>query len=211
MRSVAPIRPELLAAKFEKIENFEQQRLLEEFAERPELPRLLCYLQHISQPQNYPGGLAKFAADLVAATDLIGTPTMLNAKGTARRYAIHEAIAILHELPEHVVLSLLGDDEWIIVNVFKSGRPLEDHVNVTRERELSLGDIARPFSEDEEQPEKWEGPRVRAEGRLLHLLTPERTLACCREAALEGLADYLKQVCELPHVRLLPGEHGAPW
>src|SRR5438046_1600964 len=107
MTSIAPIRPELLAAKFEKIENFEQPVLLDEFGQRPELPRLLYYLQHISQPRNYPGGLAKFAADLIAASpDLIGTPAMIKSNKTASRYSLDDAIAIVRELPEHVVASL---------------------------------------------------------------------------------------------------------
>src|ERR1700688_3839546 len=98
-----PIRPELLAAKMEKIENFEQPRLLDEFAQNPKLVRTLWFLQWVSQPSNYAGGLTKFSEDLIDASgDLIGTKRMMSlikAPGVGR-YSLKDAVEIFCELPD---------------------------------------------------------------------------------------------------------------
>src|SRR5260370_41748581 len=80
-----PIRAELLAAKIDKIQNFEQPRLLEEFGQNPRLVSTLWFLQWVSHPSNYPGGLSKFAADLIdASTYRIGTKRMISPKSVGK-------------------------------------------------------------------------------------------------------------------------------
>lgn len=63
---VAPIRAEILASKIEKLQNFELPDLFDEFAAEPRLLRALWFLQFVSWPDNYPGGLTKFASDFIA-------------------------------------------------------------------------------------------------------------------------------------------------
>jgi hypothetical protein len=121
-----PIRPELLAAKMEKIENFEQPRLLEEFGANPRLMRALWFLQWVSQPSNYPGGLTKFSSDLIAASlDRIGT--LLIMKLASRdRYAPREAARVLRDLPNAIREDLLGDNTWLFEETYIHGSRRND-------------------------------------------------------------------------------------
>jgi hypothetical protein len=101
-----PISPELLAEKIERIENFELPHLLEEFKSQPRLVRALWFLQWVSQPTNYPGGLSKFAGDLIQANvHRLGTPGMLKT-GTHDKYREADAARLLRELrqlPESIL------------------------------------------------------------------------------------------------------------
>ena len=65
---VMPIRSELLAGKIEKLLNYELPELLTEFTEEPRLIRARWLLEYVSKPDNYPGGLTKFAQDFIAAS-----------------------------------------------------------------------------------------------------------------------------------------------
>ncbi|HOX58994.1 MAG TPA: hypothetical protein P5205_17700 [Candidatus Paceibacterota bacterium] len=93
----APIRPELLAAKLAAIRNFEYPALLDQVEVNPRLVETLWFLQAMSLR---PGGLLKFAEELLAEfPERLGTPTMLKAK--AKTYGLEQKIAILQEMPEH--------------------------------------------------------------------------------------------------------------
>lgn len=188
MISVEPIRPELLAAKLEKIGNFEHPRLLEEFIARPELRPLLCHLQYVSQPHNYAGGLGKFAANLIeSSTDLIGTAHMQKTPA-ADRYTLRDAVTIFRELTSDARYDVFGCNCELFEEAFLYGQ---------HEKAIPLGESRRDWV-----PQFLDG------------LTPARALQICTEEAQSRLAEYLKGVCELPHVGLLPAtreEHGAPW
>jgi hypothetical protein len=122
---VQPIQPELLAAKFERIRNYEQPHLLEEFGKDSKLVSVLWFLQYVSRPENYPGGLSKFAADLIASEhDLIGTKHAQEIGFSAKSYTLRQAIEVLGELPEIVSKNLFGADSWLVefyVNATPSG------------------------------------------------------------------------------------------
>lgn len=185
-----PIRPELLAAKIEKIENFEQPRLLMEFGQNPRLVQALWFLQWVSQPSNYAGGLSKFSEDLVdASSDQIGTERMVKL-GPAESYSVKDAIAIFRELPSVLREKIFGSNTSLFEEAFLHGM----HRNRNGFNECS---------------EDWQ-PRLVAEMKPAVL----RSRLC--DIARSNLAGYFKQLCELPHIGFIScdraeGEHGAPW
>ena len=116
-----PIKPEALAAKCEQIENYELPRLLEEGASEPRMRPALWYLQWVSQPSNYPGGLGKFTSDLVAASgDKIGTPHILKCKAVDR-YPLNDARRILGELGDGCYRDILGPNSELFQEAFLPG------------------------------------------------------------------------------------------
>ena len=92
----APIHPDLVAAKLAAVRNYEYPELMKEISERPRLVELLWFIQAMSLR---PGGLCKFAENLVAEfPERLGTRTMLAARG--RDYTLQEKLAIWEELPD---------------------------------------------------------------------------------------------------------------
>jgi len=222
MTNVAPIRPELLAGKLEKIENFELPRLFDEFVERPGLLRVLCYLQHVSQPRNYTGGLARFASDLIDATgDLIGTTQMHKAAIVRGSYSLSDAVCVVSEIPHSVREDIFGEHtESIEAVVGCRGFSFSTTTSIEE------GDVRVEEWGDSPLKEISKGRRAFFNRELCSTLTPVRAKEVCTATAREDLADYLKNVCELPHVGLLPPSprraghgrrsyrevvHGAPW
>lgn len=104
-----PIRPALVAAKLARIRNYEDERLLLEIAAEPRLVEAMWFLQFMSDPENNPGGLRKFATDLVAESrDLIGTSTMQ--KHTANELPDETLRTILEEIPDRLRWDICLDD-----------------------------------------------------------------------------------------------------
>lgn len=181
MESVPPIRPELLAAKIEKIQNFQFPELLDQLAHDPRLAEVLWFLQFISQPANYPGGLTRFASDFIAAqSDRIGTVHMRKAKAKAGRYSAADAIAILHDLSDDAVRALFGSETWLIENEFLCSSKAE-------------------YWEDS-PPKKSPLSRSQCNALLADRLTDKSAHKICVEAAKNHLVEYLKRVCEVAHV-----------
>src|SRR5260370_3556985 len=119
MEAIRPIQAELLAAKIEKIHNFEYPDLLEQFGNEPELLGALWFLQFVSLPAHYPGGLGRFTSEFIAAhADRLGTAQMAKSKPKAGRYALTDAIAIFRELSDDARSSLFGGDAYLIENEF---------------------------------------------------------------------------------------------
>jgi hypothetical protein len=93
--SRAPIRPELVAGKLAAIRNYEYPRIQRQIEERPRLIELLWFVQAMSLR---PGGLAKFAEEILAAfPERLGTPIMR--KVGPREYSLEEKIAAWNEMP----------------------------------------------------------------------------------------------------------------
>src|SRR5260370_38902288 len=119
MENVEPIQPELLAAKIEKIQTFELPELLEQFGQEPQLVEALWFLQFVSQPSNYAGGLSRFARDFIASQERdIGTERMATAIVKSGNYGGDDAIAIVRELSQEAREALFGDYSEIIENEF---------------------------------------------------------------------------------------------
>ena len=96
--SRAPIRPELVAAKLAALRNYECPPVQRQIQERPRLVEMMWFIQAMSFQ---PGGLAKFAEDLLATfPERIGTVTMQKAFG--REYTLDERIAVWNEIPDQV-------------------------------------------------------------------------------------------------------------
>jgi hypothetical protein len=211
MEAIQPIRPEILAAKVEKIRNFEYPELLEQLSQEPELVRAMWFLQFVSQPENYAGGLGRFTADFIAAqSNQIGSAHMAKANPRGGQYIPSDAIEILRELPYESRREIFGsDDAKLIDSVFD---PCDDDDDCDRARES-----ARPRADR----------KKRATALLVEGLTVKAARKICAQKAEEGLARYLKRLCEVPHVafrnpcpveydhstdyadRLKP--EGAPW
>ena len=174
-----PILPELVAAKLDKARNFENPAVLAEMEAEPRLGEMLWFLQWVSQPKNYPGGLARFAADLVdQSMDFLTTPTMKAHAGKPYTEAVKQAI--LEELPR----SLRWDREP------EAGRS-------TPSWELSGIEAEERRRKDEDRKQKNE-----ADTKARHLRIQEAdVLNLISGDALERLAQYLEELCEKPAVR----------
>ena len=198
-----PIRPEILAAKIEKIENFELPHLFDEFAAKPRLFRALWFLQWVSQPRNYAGGLSKFASDLIRAnTERIGTAHSASVRATGN-YKLSDAVQILREMPAIARERLLGKNAVIFEQAFLG----DGDGRVARIEDFLAGDMAL-FREGNIARDRRKN-RKDWEPLLLKGLTPEGLRRECTEQANERLASHLKALCELPHVGFHTDD--APW
>jgi hypothetical protein len=198
-KHIQPVRAELLAAKIEKLENFELPDLFDECADEPRLVRALWFLQFVSWPQNYPGGLTKFAADFIASNgDKLGTVHM--AKHPSRElYDIAQAIEVLEDLPEDEQRELLGAN----IRLFREAFVPTDHF-------------------DSGDPKERRANRKEWTPQFLAEMSPVRVRELCSKAAREELAIYFKRLCEESHVSFFHHERrfcldpsgrleGAPW
>ncbi|MGI8431923.1 MAG: AAA family ATPase [Chthoniobacterales bacterium] len=221
---IPPIRPELIAAKIEKLRNFELPELFDEFTDEPRFIRALLFLQYVSKPDNYPGGLTKFAEDFCeSCRDQVGTVAMIAANPCGARYNADDAIAVFAEMSSHDREQIFGRDDWIFENAF--GREVESRPGrVTFERVIEtwgLSSLIRhdvPEGEDyrerrdEDELQTWTGTISELRRLLIEKLTPAAARELCLADARESLAGYFKELCELPHVGFGPNRNhfGAP-
>ena len=115
-RTIGIIRPEAVAHKLAAIRNYECPELLRQITVNPRLVEMLWFIQYASMQ---PGGLAKFAEELLnTLPHRIGTGTMIAAKG--KPYTAAQRLAIRKELPLkylrkfpgwQVEIALAGEDE----------------------------------------------------------------------------------------------------
>lgn len=197
---VPPIRPELLAAKLEKLRNFELPELFDEFAEEPRFVRALWFLEYVSKPDNYPGGLTKFAEDFAEdCKDQIGTAAMIAVDGTGDRYTSEDAEAVYKDLrSDHQEDIFSYDEGWII-----------DAALTERAEKNEDGSVT---CREDRCEQTWTGSVEKVRSRLVYKLTPALARQLCLDDAKRSLATYLKELCELPHVGFRPNEShfGAP-
>jgi hypothetical protein len=180
---IPSIRPELLAAKIEKLENFELPAFFDELAEEPRLFRALWFLQWVSQPTNHAGGLTKFAAELIEANrDYIGTARMVK-RGGLDSYELKDAVEIFGELPSSVRDELFESNTYLFEAAFLPGAAEEIWNNdKPADRE----------SARREHRKEWT-PLFLAKLRPSTL----RSILCAHAA--NNLASYFKELCELQH------------
>jgi len=65
MKTIETINPLLIAEKFDAVRNFLLPEVQEDIEREPRLVQALWFLQWLSVPENYAGGIARFAHDLI--------------------------------------------------------------------------------------------------------------------------------------------------
>ena len=200
--NVSPISADAVAAKLEQIANFEQPDLFDELAEQPRLAEVLWFLQYVSHPENYAGGLTRFCFDFInEAAASLGTSEMMLVCGSDDHAPLtfDQARSIYHELPSDEQNTILParlrsiierDDAW------------EDEFTGPTESELAAlneADRAELLAVCELDKAS---VRTREAGKLqvAQMFTRARLLSVCKEAATKNLAGYFKRLCEQPNV-----------
>lgn len=168
MSYAQPILAESLAAKIEKLENFELPELFDEFAREPGLVRVLWFLQYVSWPRNYPGGLSRFAVDLIDSSHHhLGPRSLVDCN--AERFDLKQAAQVLREMPEFRREELLGYNAELFQEAFLREKHRENHKEWTPQ---FLGIVT---------------PRA----------VREMCVTAANEGR-EILADYFRRLCEVP-------------
>ncbi len=200
---LSPISAEAVAAKLEQIANFEQPTLAEEIAEQPRLTELLWFLQFVSQPENYAGGLKKFCADFIEdAQEEVATTKMVEG-GEVRSFSFEQLCVLRGEFSESA---------WYA---------LRTTFAVLSKSDAELLSLDLPIDEafSERRPRNLNNLGKREQSRLTALCTPEKVRLACIEEARDSLADYFKRLCEEPVVGFrrrgsrdwTNTGHRAPW
>lgn len=209
---LSPISAEVVAAKLEQIANFEQPILAEEIAEQPRLAELLWFLQFVSQPENYAGGLKKFCADFIEdAQQEVATAKMVE-WGEVRSFSFEQLCVLRGEFSDsawHALRTTFAvlsesDEELLSLDLPKDdGLGLSEYLGLPNcERRRNLDDLGK-----------------REQSRLTALCTPEKVRLACADEARSHLAEYLKRLCEEPAVGFrrrgsrnwTNTGHRAPW
>lgn len=189
-----PISAELVAAKLEKIANFGQPELMEEVLEEPRLPEVLWFLQFVSQPENYPGGLARFCHDFInESAAAIGTAAMGNCRN--RAFTFDELKTVYAELSSDAQYSLHNAVDEADCDLLNRLARVDDWNNA------SLWDIGF-ILDDEAPPARKPRPSIakREQARLVTICTADIVRDACTKIAWENLAYYFKRLCEEPKV-----------
>lgn len=209
--NIPPISAEVLAEKLENIANFEAPELLEEITTQPRLVELLWFLQFVSQPNNYAGGLCKFCDDFInEAAEEIGTSEMLLADH-ARTYTLAQLTGIYHELSATAQTALKGStaEGRTLSRLLKEDEQQEDcsyglvDLLTDDERAESAVRFGRAMlrAENDQAVRRAAQPVTKREqAAMLAEFTPAKLRAICVDVAREKLAYYFKRLCEEPSV-----------
>jgi hypothetical protein len=193
MKVNRPINPLVVAQKMHGVRNFENFALFEEFRREPRFIEVLWALQFFSQPARpkpgregvfvggYPGGLHAFTYDLINdSLDLIGTRQM-RLLG-AVRYDRATASAVYNDIPLRERELGEAGERWIF-----------DAALCTAGQRESIFDL----TEEPIQRRRASSQEIKA---ALRKANRDAFLELCINAARESLSDYLRSLCELPHV-----------
>lgn len=205
-----PINPESVASKLAAIRNFDQPAVAEEFAAQPRFVEAILFLQWVSQPDNYAGGLRRFAADLIVASgDLIGTAeTRRSAQGI--RPAIKDVIVMYQSLPERAKRAIDYSGHLIETLEAIANNDSENELAVNLQKAIELRDeewaeVIRDCQKsralERAENEEWIHEKIASEKWGVF----QSHYLC---AAEDKLSSFLRELCELPHVS--PVAH-APW
>lgn len=204
--SNSPINPESVAAKLAASRNFEQPAVTAEMEENPRFKEALLFLQFVSLPENYPGGLRKFSIDLIEESmDLLGTAEM---RAAGADLSPRQARAIYEALPyvskrDFDEFGKLARAEYLarLPDLFEDEDEKAERIAAERERR-------RQRSREEAAAAAREEARLAAVNR-------KTLIDLCQENAVDNLASYLRDLCEHPHVLFRrQASHsltGAPW
>jgi hypothetical protein len=171
-----PIRAELVAAKLASARDYAQPKVLQEIEAEPRLVEVLWAIQFFSQPGNYAGGLHRFTADLIEQSlDLIGTTRMREIDGELSADQVREVF-----------------DELRPISALDWDYP-----------DLCDADDVLPANDEADYERRLAERRQREAKRSRMVADADRAFfaGLCVNAARENLATYLRELCELPHVR----------
>lgn len=204
--TLTPISAELVAAKLEQIANFELPKLMKELAEQPRLAEVLWFLQFVSQPDNYAGGLARFSHDFIdeSAAAEIGTATMAHCRG--RAFTFDELKAVFCELSsegQSHLQNAVNEEDSELLNLLRLVERWENP--------FSLADIS--FALDAPAPARRQRPVISKpeQARLLSICTPEKLRAVCIEIARENLGFYFQRLCSTAGVSFHRPSDSKDW
>ncbi|HEY5705329.1 MAG TPA: AAA family ATPase [Terrimicrobiaceae bacterium] len=169
VRTIDPVK---VAEKLEAVRNFVLPEIFDEIAQKPRLAEAMWFLAWVSLPENYHGGLTRFAVDFIAECSTEIGPRDLLDKGQ-RELSEKEIEGILGALPEDIADELTGD-------------------NSARRLLCGLLDGAGVLaSEDARQVEA-------LRRKTLCSLSYERLHTACINAAKAHLADFFFEICTNP-------------
>jgi hypothetical protein len=155
----------LVAAKLAAIRNYEYPEIQRQIEERPRLVELLWFVQAMSLR---PGGLAKFAEEILAELpERLGTPTMR--KAAVREYTLEEKISVWNEMPGSFRPYVPQEEEDFLLRLLPNWES-QDLVGMEARNRAELGTALRRFNAALFQEE-------------------------CRNAALQRLPSYLFALC----------------
>lgn len=182
---LAAIDPLRIASRIAAARYGEDSELGAEIEKEPRIVEAMYFLAWVSNPENFPGGLRKFAADLIEdSRDLIGPLDMgpiANPKSSS-----DERAEWVRNLP-HSVESALGVEEDSIDFGLSIG-DLRDDATFCERRAAAREREAREAAERRAAVEK----RTHA----LRALTPASIRDACADHAAGVLPSYLADVCE---------------
>ena len=207
-----PIRAKMLAEKLASVRNFEHEDVLDQITAEPRLVEALWFLQWVSRPENYAGGLRKFAVEFSEASkDLIG-PLALREAGNVP-FSEETVRAILKSVP-------VAGGAWSDIPRGLFDDDLEDWLNsepahlyrMARAVRFDCEDDAERFHAERERPARLTG-KLRRDA--LAMLDREFFARQCLDIARENLPEYFRAVCEQARVGLAPkvrhDSSAAPW
>ncbi|MGI9086474.1 MAG: ATP-binding protein [Chthoniobacterales bacterium] len=223
-----PIDALRVARKVRGIRNLENLALVEQLSHgKSRFFEVIWALQFFSQPARprpwhdgkfiggYPGGLRAFARDLIdASRDLIGTAKMREF-GTGS-YDRKKASAVFQELPWCARAFGAPNESWKFSAVLLPAAEFEKCAP-------NYNEFAQFLPEENFRSRierrKWLDRQRAVSGAIIAEVvaqaTPEAFRDICIGAANESLVQYLRGVCERPHVHFGRDddepENGAPW
>lgn len=183
MKNIQTINPVALAEKLDAVKNFLLPEVLEDIQKEPRLIEALWFLQWVSIPDNYAGGLARFAEDLIGLyAEKIGAIGI----HIERKMSVDEIEEVLKQFPHAGAFIASTKTEIWDTSL--------DLLSVTGHRMTNGGD-------------PW-GERLRADfardrRKALSAITGRELREKCIEAASEDLSGFLREVCSDQEMSLL--------
>jgi len=179
------IRPEVVAGKLAAAANLSQPELAEEIAKQPRLTELLWFLQWQSMQ---PGGLQKFALDLIGQFSNCVGPTLL-IKTAPAKLTPEQCDGIWRSLPESSREDIIPKDAWWVKNLHED--VFDEHPLPSEKQKLAS---------------------------IIAKLNRQAFVDVSMTAAREHLGPYLASLCNEPcRLATFPYEDGAstfnapPW
>lgn len=222
-----PVDPLLLAKKLKRALECELPEFAIELADQSRRRETLWFIQWASRPENYPGGLSRFASELIDdSQDLIGS-TRMNAHPADAILSESEIEEIVMALPDSVRHELPGFDELAepMMSLWVSSAPTAEDITplsydgfpVHESRESRAHRLAE--AERRREVARNSAARLSEErAAFIRQTSLPQLVNLCSNVARERLGIYLKRLCERDEVGFTRDTYGgrrtrglAPW